>query len=375
MLTLDQATAQRIVDRAMPIIGHSVNVMTPEGVIIASGDAQRVGEVHQAAIIVARTGDALVLDTHQAQQFPGVRAGVNLPVRMNSDLVAVVGISGSPDKVLPFADLVRVTAELILEQSALLEVSRHRRRQIENTLLALLDGETVPQSWLDQLGVDLSKPRIAVVLQSDETPVSATSAPSNQPFTLPEADDLARQWERSAPDVLVLSPKPGTLALFLPETDADKALSAALGLLGLDELAPVSAAAGAPFRGDLKACFDSAGAALAAGQSQRNLSRGRHTYQQRPLATLWRSLNPQWQQTLLHRSIEPILQHPRRDPFIKTLRAFMACDGDVQRCAEALHLHRNSVRYRLKSIETLTGFSPYRHEDLLILYLAIEIPH
>ncbi|OZB12426.1 MAG: hypothetical protein B7X58_11550 [Marinobacter sp. 34-60-7] len=358
MLTLDQATAQRIVDRAMPIIGHSVNVMTPEGIIIASGDAQRVGEVHQAAIIVARTGDALVLDLHQAQQFPGVRAGVNLPVRMNDDIVAVVGISGIPDKVLPFADLLRVTAELILEQSVLLEVSRHRRRQVENTLLAMLDGEAVPQSWLDQLGIDLSKPRIAVVLEA---------------VILPNADDLARQWERTAQEILVLAPKPGTLALFLLETDPDKALGTAFSLLGLDHHAPISAAAGAWFREDLKACYDSARATLAAGQSYRNTPRGSYTFQQRPLATLWHSLNPSWQQALLRRNIEPILQHSRRDQFIKTLRTYIASDGDVQRCAEALHLHRNSVRYRLKAVETLTGYSPFRHEELLMLYLAIEI--
>tara|TARA_R110002167_G_scaffold112025_5_gene284236 strand:+ start:2115 stop:2504 length:390 start_codon:yes stop_codon:yes gene_type:complete len=96
MITLDHATAQRIVDRAMQVIGHSVNVMTPDGIIIASGDPLRVGEVHQGARHVALRGEPLVVDADNAEQFPGVRHGVNVPITAGHQIVAVVGISGEP---------------------------------------------------------------------------------------------------------------------------------------------------------------------------------------------------------------------------------------------------------------------------------------
>jgi carbohydrate diacid regulator len=35
-------------------------------------------------------------------------------------------------------------------------------------------------------------------------------------------------------------------------------------------------------------------------------------------------------------------------------------------------LHRNTIRYRLKSIEQLTGLSPFKLSELLHLYLAIN---
>ena len=70
MMTLDQTIAQRIVDRAMQVIGHSVNVMTPDGVIIASGDPLRIGEIHQGAWYVAVRGESLAVDAHNAEQFP-----------------------------------------------------------------------------------------------------------------------------------------------------------------------------------------------------------------------------------------------------------------------------------------------------------------
>ncbi len=361
MHTLDQATAQRIVDRAMPVIGHSVNVMTPEGVIIASGDSHRVGEIHQGAKSVAQSGNPLVVDEAEARRYPGVRAGVNLPVVISGTVVAVVGISGAPDKVLPFADLLRVTAELILEQAALIEVTRHRRDQIENTLQAILDGEIVPKDWAQQLGLNLDTPRIAVV-------VSAHKTASRWP---PDMTTLSRELERTEPDALVLLTRHREIAFFLSARPAPDAINAALARIPPTIRTSVSAASGSAFHSNLKACYESAAATLKAG-IQREPAGGQFIYSDFPLAALWQSLNPNWQQAQLSKALGPLLSHPRREQYLKTLRAYIEADGDVQRCASQLHLHRNSVRYRLKGIETLTGWSPFRLEDLLFLYLALE---
>ncbi|MBV8081469.1 MAG: helix-turn-helix domain-containing protein [Candidatus Eremiobacteraeota bacterium] len=40
----------------------------------------------------------------------------------------------------------------------------------------------------------------------------------------------------------------------------------------------------------------------------------------------------------------------------KTLRTYYACGATVQATADALFLHRNSVRYRLDSVRILVGF-------------------
>ncbi len=48
MYFLDAATAQQIVDRTMNIIDHNINVMNSQGVILGSGDKQRLNSVHEA---------------------------------------------------------------------------------------------------------------------------------------------------------------------------------------------------------------------------------------------------------------------------------------------------------------------------------------
>lgn len=58
---------------------------------------------------------------------------------------------------------------------------------------------------------------------------------------------------------------------------------------------------------------------------------------------------------------------------IPTLEAFFACDGNLQRTAERLFLHRNSLAYRLRRIQEITGLNLRRWEDCFRLQLALKI--
>ena len=55
---LTESVAQRIVDRAMTIINRNVNVMDRTGIIIGSGDSQRLHHVHEGALRVLEYGHA-----------------------------------------------------------------------------------------------------------------------------------------------------------------------------------------------------------------------------------------------------------------------------------------------------------------------------
>jgi sugar diacid utilization regulator len=62
------------------------------------------------------------------------------------------------------------------------------------------------------------------------------------------------------------------------------------------------------------------------------------------------------------------------DPTLrKTLRAFVEADLRVADTAKALSLHPNSLRYRLRRINELTGRDPRRLNDLLELIAATRL--
>ena len=75
------------------------------------------------------------------------------------------------------------------------------------------------------------------------------------------------------------------------------------------------------------------------------------------------------------RLLDPLRDYDRRHraELIPTLEAFLECDGSWTRCAARLHLHVNTLRYRVGRIEQLTGRDLSRLEDKLDFFLALRM--
>jgi hypothetical protein len=75
------------------------------------------------------------------------------------------------------------------------------------------------------------------------------------------------------------------------------------------------------------------------------------------------------------RLLDPLRDYDRRHraELIPTLEAFLDCDGSWTRCATRLHLHVNTLRYRVGRIEQLTGRDLARLEDKLDFFLALRM--
>ena len=57
---------------------------------------------------------------------------------------------------------------------------------------------------------------------------------------------------------------------------------------------------------------------------------------------------------------------------LETLTAYMECNGNISEVAELLHVHKHTVRYRLRRITELTGLDVAKFEDAAQLYLALR---
>ncbi|MFJ2705195.1 PucR family transcriptional regulator [Streptomyces sp. NPDC087428] len=75
------------------------------------------------------------------------------------------------------------------------------------------------------------------------------------------------------------------------------------------------------------------------------------------------------------RLLDPLRDYDRRHraELIPTLESFLDCDGSWTRCAARLHLHVNTLRYRIGRIEQLTGRDLSRLEDKLDFFLALRM--
>jgi DNA-binding PucR family transcriptional regulator len=75
------------------------------------------------------------------------------------------------------------------------------------------------------------------------------------------------------------------------------------------------------------------------------------------------------------RVLGPLLEHDRahRAELLTTLRAYLDCSGSWARCAERMHLHVNTLRYRVERIEALTGRDLRRLDDQIDLLTALRL--
>ncbi|KAF4408955.1 PucR family transcriptional regulator ligand-binding domain-containing protein [Streptomyces lycii] len=75
------------------------------------------------------------------------------------------------------------------------------------------------------------------------------------------------------------------------------------------------------------------------------------------------------------RLLEPLRDYDARHraELVPTLEAFLDSDGSWTRCAARLHLHVNTLRYRMGRIEQLTGRDLARLEDKLDFFLALRM--
>jgi hypothetical protein len=75
------------------------------------------------------------------------------------------------------------------------------------------------------------------------------------------------------------------------------------------------------------------------------------------------------------RVLGALIEHDRRhrSQLLRTLEAYLACSGSWSRCAEMMHVHVNTLRYRIERIEALTGRDLRRLGDQVDLLLALAL--
>ncbi|MBV1854711.1 PucR family transcriptional regulator [Catellatospora tritici] len=86
------------------------------------------------------------------------------------------------------------------------------------------------------------------------------------------------------------------------------------------------------------------------------------------------SVPRQVREAFAQRLLSPLSEYDRthRADLVHTLRTFLDCDGSWTRCAAALHLHVNTLRYRIGRIGALTGRDLDHFPDRVDLYLALR---
>lgn len=364
--------AQQIAERIGAILHRNVNIMDAGGMIVASTDLSRVDTVHQAAKELIEHS-APEMDVYSGDHLSGSREGINLPLRIGGRTVGVIGITGNPDELRDIGLVILEMAEILFTETFQDQKRNENHRNRRHLLETLLYGE--PSALTDELlrygralGIDAARMKAVAVL----------SAPAQRPCNgAPSPYDILMDCLRSRlgttfSHYLHVGEK---LILFF-NTDAEHyllellngALQDARTRCGGVLFCGISGSCQAP--SDLKEVYGRAEMAfqLACANRRGEVCR----YEDFVLELLLAQLDREQKAVFLKRiwnGVSPAAMEEMLD----FLEVYFDCDGAIGQIAARLFLHKNTVQYKLRKIEALTGYDPRHAGGAAILYLTVKL--
>lgn len=363
-------TLDELADRVSAEIGHDTRILTPLGRHVVPGpgrlDDAALDSVTRAFLTADRL-PAVVEAAGAGTAYSVFPVGPGLGSRITAWLLVAEGehTRWSRDQLDALHELRAIAA---LDRSRREEGLRALRPIAEDALALVESGAPHPEvaGRLRQAGLDPGRPVVVGVASADGR--------SSVEDTIAVVEDLALAF---GPPVLA-SGRHGEVVALLPATPglAEKVRAAldrlASGLprdgafsIGLSRESGVEALSGA-----LDEARFALRAARAAGTPVSVVGSDDVTSHVVLLATVPDDVR----RTFAQRVLGPVVEHDRRTggELVATLSTFLACSCSWARTAAELHLHVNTVRYRIERVEALTGRDLSRLEDRVDALLALK---
>ncbi len=92
----------------------------------------------------------------------------------------MIGLTGEPESLRKYGELVCMTAEMMLEQSRLMHLPRPEDSRLrEELVMNLIQAEEhtpALNEWAQRLGIDLNQPRVVAMIEVDSGQLGVDSA-------------------------------------------------------------------------------------------------------------------------------------------------------------------------------------------------------
>ncbi|ASR45214.1 sugar diacid utilization regulator [Paenibacillus kribbensis] len=339
MFQISEKQAQDIVDKMMKDIPYNINIMNERGIIIGSGESERVGTVHQGAVQALETGKMIEVwqDGHYEKQ------GTNEPIVIHHERVGVIGITGNPDEVRPFCNIVKTTVSLLIEQRISLEHLAHEANRKKSMLEMLLHHQG---AYTQKIKKEAAQYHIDLLLKTSAVYVKHLPA---DPVYVAELSKIFMQHPSFHME------EDSYLILIQNQDEIDKLLKPLVRSYP-DVLIAISRQ-----EHNIAECY------LQAKSTMNVLLALRPPVRMISFAEV--EFLVKLSQSSLTNTIHLVSKLEDTVDLLDTLRSFINHNGSVSFTADELNIHRNTLQYRLKRIHTLTGKDP---RNLLQLF---ELTH
>ncbi|HSJ38634.1 MAG TPA: sugar diacid recognition domain-containing protein [Planococcus sp. (in: firmicutes)] len=355
-----QVLGSKIVDELTTLTDKNVLVTDKNGYVIASTDPARVNAFHEGASLAMKNQQPLHMTKEMCENLVGVRPGIVMPIIIADLPIGVLGITGNPAEVEKYAKLVKKVAELFITDLISRQEKERGIREIEFFFFDMVTSDSSFENIggrAKMLNIDTSLYQRIAMMQT------------NRQYEIEDVENLLR-IQTIHPEMKIIRWGLERLILLLPNVPKQELI------IGLKRLAQKIAGnnnarmpVGVGKAGDfphLKESFKQAEMANAVSARQ-----GEIVFEEDlKLELLYYSIPKEVQEEFIARTIAPLLEEVE---LLHNLEVFLQKRTSVQAVADELHIHKNTLLYRLNKIENMLSINLTDNSDIATIYTALRL--
>lgn len=373
---LSRHNAEIIVKEINTIIDKSVNMMNEKGVIIASTDPERIGQVHQGAKeIIEQHLDELLVESED--DYEGSREGVNYPIVIADQLIGVVGITGSCGEVAKYGQITKKMTEILMQ-----EISIKEQKTMDENLRSRFIGEwlqnenvIINKNFVERgkrMRLDITIPRRILIVSVFDSGHHSDSLDEMRSVEIAERK-VKNIIRRMDPDSIYMKSASNLICGVSNRTDKEMANLALSIQKAVEEQVDVKVAIGIDDR-----CHPYTMTHISYAKAYKALQSCLRTHKHE--IRFYNDINMEiFTDEISDLSKKEYVQKlfsgyesEELAEAIGLLEILYETEGSITTASERLHMHKNTLQYKLKRIYERTGYDPRSIRSSSLFYIAID---
>jgi carbohydrate diacid regulator len=372
-MNISTCSAQQIVSEISSIVKQNVNMMDQKGYIIASTDSDRIGNFHEGA--------KKIIDEHLREFYVSpelettmTRAGLNLPIIINDDIIGVIGITGEYNQVFNYGQIVKKMTEILVRENLTRDQERINE-EIKNRFLEswILEASLEQEPSLIEKGmklhIDVTRPRRVIVLRIEEFQQLSGTEEGQKKIERVEKDIRHYLCKEQENQFLRLSSK--QVCLITPRSDARmfsmgqemiqriKNKFCVQLLIGIDNCVNGTT----EVRNSYLKANKASHACTAPGRTIR-------FYDQINMEIFIEEIPINLKKEYLKKIFRNCSIEEVRN-WMRILEIYFSAEGSINQTANRLFMHKNTLQYKLKRLKDYTGYDVRLPSNSAIFYMSM----
>lgn len=363
--------AQDIVEEMKDIINQDLNYFDDKGFIIASTNKERIGTFHEGAKKVLDTKKELIIEYDN--QYKGAKKGINVPVYFENEVVGVIGITGEKDEVEQYGKIIQRITNILIKDGYIREQKKaekeNKRQFIEELLFRYHINEKSLLMWAGLLDFDVEINRFVMVVRisNKDNSYDITSPKITEKVykSIKEIVSVNNQnlMIQFGTNIIIIHKVVKEISTNKIAEDIIKKIEFKYRNIDLY----IGIGTETFCLDDIKKSYNEAKKALDIGYVVRRKKISKYT--DLDIGLLIDDLSKEAIDEYINRIFRNLNEEDIKK-YSHMLASYINHNGSINKAADELFIHKNTLQYRLNKLESLTGYNPRNLRDMVVLYLA-----